>query len=128
MKTLTSEDLTHKLLTGEVVKNHNGTFYFSQPGNWIDSDGDPIVNKLHREDGPAIEHTDGTKIWLLNGEYHREDGPAIEFADGTKEWFLNGEYHREDGPAIEFADGTKEWFLNGIQLTEEQFNQQMKSK
>jgi hypothetical protein len=37
----------------------------------------------------------GTKTWILNGEYHREDGPAIERSDGKKVWFLNGELHRK---------------------------------
>ena len=31
------------------------------------------------------------KAWFLNGKLHREDGPAIEWADGTKVWYLNGE-------------------------------------
>ena len=122
-----TEDLTYKLLTGEVVKNHLGTFYFIEPGNWIDNDGYPITEKLHRKDGPAIESASGSKEWWLNGKLHREDGPAIELADGTKEWWVNGKPHREDGPAVEYADGTKQWFLNGKEFTEEQFNQ-MKSK
>ena len=38
----------------------------------------------------------GTKRWYVNGEYHREDGPAVEWSDGDKEWFLNGkEAHPE---------------------------------
>ena len=57
-----------------------------------------------------------------DGEIHREDGPAIERTDGTKSWYLNGKLHRVDGPAIEYADGTKEWYLNGEYLTEEEFN------
>ena len=57
----------------------------------------------------------GDKHWFLNDKLHREDGPAIEGADGYKEWYLNGEIHRTDGPAVEWADGTKEWFLNGIE-------------
>ena len=27
---------------------------------------------------------------LLNGMLHREDGPAIEESDGTLKWYLNG--------------------------------------
>ena len=56
------------------------------------------------------------------GQLHREEGPAIEYADGTKVWYLNGQYHREDGPAKEWADGSKSWWLNGQFLTEEEFN------
>jgi hypothetical protein len=71
-----------------------------------------LNDKLHREDGPAIERANGTKSWWLNGELHREDGPAIERANGDKSWWLNGKLHREDGPAIEDANGPKEWYLN----------------
>jgi hypothetical protein len=45
--------------------------------------------------------------WRLDGELHREDGPAIEGSDGAREWFLNSKRHREDGPAIERADGKR---------------------
>ena len=83
-----------------------------------------LNEKLHREDGPAIECANGylTKAWYLNGKCHREDGPAIEYASGHKQWYKNGKFHREDGPAIEYADGSKHWYLNGKQLTEEEFN------
>lgn len=42
-----------------------------------------------------IEYTvkvypNGSKFWWLNEELHREDGPAIEWSDGRKEWHLNG--------------------------------------
>ena len=56
---------------------------------------------------------DGSKYWYLNGKLHREDGPAIEHSSGDKYWYLNDELHREDGPAIEYASGTKFWYLNG---------------
>ena len=102
---MTEEDLTYKLLTGEIVKNHRGTFYFTEPGNWINSNGYPKRNKLHRE-----------------------DGPAAEYANGTKYWYRNGELHRVDGPVIEYSTGDIYWYLNGILLTEEEFNQQIKSK
>jgi hypothetical protein len=60
--------------------------------------------------------------WFLNGKRHREDGPAFESADGTKLWYLNGKPHREDGPAVEYSGGSKHWYLNGKNLTEEEFN------
>ena len=66
------------------------------------------------------------KRWYLNNKLHREDGPAIENADGSKYWFLNGKLHREDGPAAEWADGTKLWYLNDKELTEPEFNAKMK--
>ena len=71
---------------------------------------------------------DGDKVWHLNNKLHREDGPAIEYADGYKAWYLNGMRHRENGPAIEFADGTKEWYLNGLCLAGETFNRRTQVK
>lgn len=71
-------------------------------------------NKLHREDGPAVEFSNGKHLeWMINDEHHRNDGPAIICEDGTQAWYYNGSAHREDGPAIIRADGTKEWYFNG---------------
>ncbi len=70
---------------------------------------------------PVLEVDEyGTKWWWLNGELHREDGPAVERSNGYKSWYLNGELHREDGPAVELANGYKEWWLNGEEVTEEE--------
>jgi hypothetical protein len=80
------------------------------------------AGQRHREDGPAIEHVNGTKEWFKNDQLHREDGPAIEYANGSKVWFINDKQHREDGPAVEHADGTKYWFINDKRLTETKFN------
>ena len=41
-------------------------------------------------------YADGTKKWHLNDKLHREDGPAIEYADGDESWYLNGEYLTEE--------------------------------
>ena len=35
-------------------------------------------------------YANGYKSWLINGKLHREDGPAIEHVDGYKSWHLNG--------------------------------------
>ena len=32
----------------------------------------------------------GRKEWWFNNKLHREDGPAVERPDGTKSWYLNG--------------------------------------
>jgi len=73
-----------------------------------------------------VEVNKSGTFWRLNDKLHREDGPAIEWADGTKKWCRNGQKHREDGPAVERADGYKEWWLNGEQYTEEEFNRAIK--
>ena len=38
-----------------------------------------------------IELANG-KFWFLNNKLHREDGPAIEYVNGNKEWWLNGTF------------------------------------
>jgi hypothetical protein len=69
--------------------------------------------KLHREDGPAVEYSDGHKEWWVNGKPHRENGPAIKWCNGDKEWYWDGERHRKDGPAVECINGYKAWYNNG---------------
>ena len=59
------------------------------------------------------------------GEPHRDEGPAVEYTNGTKYWYQNGLPHRIDGPAIEYKSGQKEWWLNGEELTEAKFNQRV---
>lgn len=73
----------------------------------------------------------GHKYWRLDhpfGVYHREDGPAIELSDGTKYWYINGELHRENGPAIERADGYTTWHLDGYMYTKEEYKNEMISR
>ena len=41
-------------------------------------------------------YENGDKQWFLNDKLHREDGPAIELANGYKAWYLNGEELAED--------------------------------
>ena len=48
----------------------------------------------------------GTKYWYLNNKLHREDGPAMEFIDGGKYWRINGERLTEE----EFNQRTKPLF------------------
>ncbi len=60
-----------------------------------------------------------------SGKYHREDGPAVEYTNGSKEWYINGKLHREHGPAIILGNGTKWWFLDNIEYTEEEFHQEL---
>ena len=88
-----------------------------------------LNDKLHCEDGPAIESAGGTKYWYLNGKQHRTDGPAVEYANGTKYWvkywYLNDKLHRTDGPAVEDSDGTKYWYLNGVEYTEVEWHKQL---
>jgi hypothetical protein len=81
-----------------------------------------VNGKRHRLDGPAVERKNGDKEWHVNDKLHRLDGPAIEWWDGTKSWWVNGKRHRIDGAAIEWSDGDKEWWIEGTEYTEKQFN------
>ena len=66
----------------------------------------------------------GTVRYYKKGtiQLHRLDGPAVEHQNGSKFWYQNGELHRLDGPAVEFANGVNEWYINDEQYTEAQFN------
>ena len=75
----------------------------------------------HRENGPAVEYSNGDKLWYHNDQLHRTDGPAIDRASGHKEWWQNDLCHRTDGPAVVFEDGDKRWCINGEELTEAEF-------
>ena len=72
-----------------------------------------------------IVDVDGTKRWYKDDKLHREDGPAIEKTTGDKSWWFNDKLHREDGPAMECLSGYKEWYLNGVKQTEEEYNDYM---
>jgi len=63
----------------------------------------------------------GNKFWIFKSLLHREDGPAYEHVDGTKYWYINGKLHRENGPAYEYLNRYKAWWLNGKNLTEQQW-------
>lgn len=42
--------------------------------------------------------------WYKNEVLHREDGPAVFYSNGSKSWWLNGKCYREDGPKPENWD------------------------
>lgn len=53
-----------------------------------------------------------------NKQPHREDGPAIQATNGDWEYWLNhGEFHRLDGPAviIHHGPGLTRWHVGGFQ-------------
>jgi hypothetical protein len=63
-----------------------------------------------------IIETKSYTVYFVKGTglLHREDGPALELTDGRKEWFIKGKRHRGDGPALILADGRIFWYLNNI--------------
>ena len=73
-------------------------------------------DELHRDNGPAVIRSNGTKGWYKNGLCHRDDGPAVIVSDGYQAWYKNGKLHRDDGPAIIHNDGYKAWYKNGVRI------------
>jgi hypothetical protein len=81
----------------------------------IDTDGtktyykDKKMTKIHREDGPAVEISCGSKYWVRDGVSHREDGPAIIWADSSESYYLDGyhltkaEYTRKQAKVVELT-------------------------
>lgn len=101
-------DFTMWTLNGEYHREFGPAVIYSCGTKewWVDG-------KLHRRDGPAVEDVDGIQKWYVHGKLHRTDGPAVKYADGSNLWYLHGEYHREDGPAITYVNGPKEWWSHG---------------
>ena len=65
-----------------------------------------------KEEPTCIVNPEGNKFWCIGEKIHREDGPAVEYANGDKSWWQNNHLHREDGPAVEYAAGDRSWYLN----------------
>jgi len=89
------------------------------------------VKELIKESvgGESIRTEDGYGsifFKLPNGKLHRENGPAVEHSNGSKAWYINGKRHREDGPSCEWDNGDRFWHLNGIRHSEEEFNTKVK--
>ena len=90
---------------------------------WIDGiredavfEADYSDYNIHREDGPAIDFTNGHQSWYINNKLHKIDGPAIITSNGAKHWFVGGKRHRIDGPAIITLDKIEFWWMNGHEL------------
>jgi len=48
------------------------------------------INALFNNFTGIIEHSDGSKQWLVKGKIHRLDGPAVELVNRDKEWWVDG--------------------------------------
>lgn len=83
-----------------------------------------MSNDLH--EGKNIRSDD--IVWMWNGKVHREDGPAIQHESGYFAWYFEGKKHRLVGPAIIWHDGSMEWWINDVQLTDEEFNQWLEKR
>lgn len=75
--------------------------------------------RLHRTDGPAVIHANGSVKYYVDGVRHRDGGPACVYVNGTEKWYREGKRHREDGPAAIYPDGRRIWFIEGEKVREE---------
>ena len=99
-----------------VWRNRNGKLHRDDGPAVVHPDGTVkwyCNGKLHRDGGPAIVYPDGTVKWCRNGKLHRDGSPAVVYPDGTEMWYRDGRLHRDDGPAIVYPDDTKEWYRHG---------------
>jgi len=87
---------------------------------------------MSKDNQPVCEtYSSGNKRWYLNDKLHREDGPAIEYFNGTKAWYFHDQRHRLDGPAIERVNGEKSWWYHGKWIncdSQEEFEKILKLK
>jgi len=42
--------------------------------------------------GYEIEEDHTGRIYYMDGEFHREDGPAVEWTDGHRAWWWRGKH------------------------------------
>jgi hypothetical protein len=104
----------------------------------VDGFGDKrwkLNGKLHNENGPAVEFSDGTRVWYIHDLCHREERdpetglilPAVEWSDGSRDWYYYGKTHRNEIdpktglslPAMTFLDGSKYWYIHGVRHCED---------
>jgi hypothetical protein len=45
---------------------------------------------VHHDSRPALRYLNGALFWHKEGELHRIDGPAVERSDKSKEWWIDG--------------------------------------
>jgi len=66
----------------------------------------------------------GNTYWYSDLEctiLHRENGPAVERSDGYKAYYQNNKWHRIDGPARIWPNGDEEYWIDGVRYTKEEF-------
>lgn len=49
------------------------------------------TKRIHREDGPALSWSNGTKVWMHYGKHHRMDGPSVITHKGEQRWEIWGQ-------------------------------------
>lgn len=97
-------------------KGRKPIFYLTSPFSMVYLSMFNLFNGEKAMPEPILTEINGVKEWRLNNLLHREDGPAVEYSFGTKLYFLNGQPHRLDGPACEYNDGRTDWYVDGKKI------------
>lgn len=84
--------------------------------------------RLHREnDLPAVERSNGDKIWYIDGKLHREGNkPVFISVSGYQTYYKNHLLHRTNGPAVEEENGNVEYWINGCKYSKEHYLKRLK--
>jgi len=72
----------------------------------------------------VVVYSNGDICWHSDPEciiFHRENGPAIENTDGYEAYYQNNKWHRIDGPARIWRDGGEEYWIEGVHYSKEEF-------
>jgi len=78
---------------------------------------------LHRTDGPAVEHSSGTReYWIMGKRHNFNDEPAsvvVENGRRVQKWYDHDLLHRENNPAVIVVDKSDrpilhEWYQMGV--------------
>jgi hypothetical protein len=76
---------------------HDGTNVFWKKNGLFDSDDGPAIHigiptsfDFPGHFTKQLIGNPGSEFWLRSGKLHRLDGPAIEHANGDKEWWIEG--------------------------------------
>ena len=77
----------------------------------------------------TVEVNNQGTIRYLNhlGQLHRVLGPAVIYSDGSEDWYQSGLLHRTDGPAVIYPSGDQYWYLEDCILTQEEFNERLRT-
>ena len=92
------------------MTNHDETKHpRATDGTWTDKHRDEPEGGLLAVDVVVSTQSTGAG-WTIewhspDGKLHRTDGPAMTHRDGTEEWWEHGKRQRTDGPAIIRPDG-----------------------
>lgn len=95
-------------LLEQMSKSLKSLMVYKNLDSYTDRQGREIDVIMWVSDGIIWHHLKGNML-----SFHREDGPAIQYTDGSGHWYKEGKLHRDDGPAMVDKQGKEYWFKEG---------------